>query len=746
MKLKYFIISQFLIISFANPILAQIEWEILNPIPTSADLKSVQFINTQTGWAIGSYGNIIHTNDGGETWNFQNANIDHISDLYFIDNNFGWAIGMKFTGENVWGIAILKSYLLKTVDSGYNWIIQSGFDHEYSSGPYPFSIYFINRDIGWIASSVQNSEKYNSLISKTSNGGETWVVQDSIELSIHDIYFINDKIGWAVGGWSSAFDVCIKKTINGGDTWISQTGKVKGVLESVFFINESVGWTVGTGNTILKTTDGGDNWIYQSKPGSAQHMTVCFSDSNNGYITGWDDFLKTNDGGENWIKDNIGRNTYLSVTFINPQIGWRVGTRGVIQKTTDGGNNWTFQSRSFTNSELTSIDFVDKNYSWMANAENKLFNSKNGGKNWDIINKPSNEESLFSLDFIDSLTGYLSCGNGIYKTTNGGNNWEKIYSLNLESYMQCITYFQNSENGWVIYDQGKIIHTSDGGLNWTIQYSHTCKTFFDIHFINETHGWIVGQDGLMLKTEDSGENWEKTEIPELTSDIVKVDFIDSLKGWILANIESNDDGIPPADKALMYSLDGGKTWINTIINEGYSSASDLEFIDENNGWILGLSEATYQKTLYHTKDKGLTWEKILIPPQYGGPNKIDFISSHEGWLLGPNGTVIHLTFDKISDIKDKFLRPREMIYMISQNYPNPFNPSTKIKYKLTKSGHIELKIYNLTGQEVETLVNKFQLAGEYEITWRPKGLSSGLYFYKIQTKEFSVTRKLTFLK
>jgi hypothetical protein len=82
-----------------------------------------------------------------------------------------------------------------------------------------------------------------------------------------------------------------------------------------------------------------------------------------------------------------------------------------------------------------------------------------------------------------------------------------------------------------------------------------------------------------------------------------------------------------------------------------------------------------------------------------------------------------------------------------QNYPNPFNPLTRIKYKLTKSSHIALRVYNLAGQEVATLVDEFQTAGVHEITWQPKGLPSGLYFYKIQAgQHFSETRKLILQK
>lgn len=85
-------------------------------------------------------------------------------------------------------------------------------------------------------------------------------------------------------------------------------------------------------------------------------------------------------------------------------------------------------------------------------------------------------------------------------------------------------------------------------------------------------------------------------------------------------------------------------------------------------------------------------------------------------------------------------------FTLYQNYPNPFNPLTRIKYRLAKSSRVVLKIYNLTGQEIETLVNKFQTKGEYKISWQPKGLPSGLYFYKIKAGEFSEIRKLTLLK
>jgi hypothetical protein len=80
-----------------------------------------------------------------------------------------------------------------------------------------------------------------------------------------------------------------------------------------------------------------------------------------------------------------------------------------------------------------------------------------------------------------------------------------------------------------------------------------------------------------------------------------------------------------------------------------------------------------------------------------------------------------------------------------QNYPNPFNNSTTIRYKLSKPVFVTISIYNLFGKEVETLVNDFRTTGEYELEWKPKSFSSGIYFCRLQAGLCTATKKL-FLK
>jgi len=85
-------------------------------------------------------------------------------------------------------------------------------------------------------------------------------------------------------------------------------------------------------------------------------------------------------------------------------------------------------------------------------------------------------------------------------------------------------------------------------------------------------------------------------------------------------------------------------------------------------------------------------------------------------------------------------------FALSQNYPNPFNPSTSIKYKIATNNPVSLKIYNVLGNEVATLVNEVQSAGNYEITFNASSLSSGTYFYRLSAGSFSEVKKMILVK
>ncbi len=96
------------------------------------------------------------------------------------------------------------------------------------------------------------------------------------------------------------------------------------------------------------------------------------------------------------------------------------------------------------------------------------------------------------------------------------------------------------------------------------------------------------------------------------------------------------------------------------------------------------------------------------------------------------------------------VKPEEPVipdeFVVHQNYPNPFNPSTTIRYELPSRSHVVLKILNLLGQELATLVDEEKAVGKYEVSWDASRMASGLYFYRLQAGEFVETKTLMLLK
>jgi hypothetical protein len=86
------------------------------------------------------------------------------------------------------------------------------------------------------------------------------------------------------------------------------------------------------------------------------------------------------------------------------------------------------------------------------------------------------------------------------------------------------------------------------------------------------------------------------------------------------------------------------------------------------------------------------------------------------------------------------------IFSLSQNYPNPFNPTTKIKYTVPEMCLVRLKVYDILGKEIVTLVNEEKPTGSYEVEFNGSHLASGVYFYHIQAGSFSNTRKFILMK
>ncbi|MFZ1290817.1 MAG: T9SS type A sorting domain-containing protein [Melioribacteraceae bacterium] len=131
------------------------------------------------------------------------------------------------------------------------------------------------------------------------------------------------------------------------------------------------------------------------------------------------------------------------------------------------------------------------------------------------------------------------------------------------------------------------------------------------------------------------------------------------------------------------------------------------------------------------------------------PENVNFISVDikcSNYVLGKvKISGMYLAKSKTSDIEDE-VEEIPNNFILNQNYPNPFNPETKISYSLPKNSNVTVKIYNILGSEITTLVNEKQNSGNYEITFNATNLASGVYFYSLHTENFTQTKKMVLLR
>jgi hypothetical protein len=147
-----------------------------------------------------------------------------------------------------------------------------------------------------------------------------------------------------------------------------------------------------------------------------------------------------------------------------------------------------------------------------------------------------------------------------------------------------------------------------------------------------------------------------------------------------------------------------------------------------------------------------SWTQFMAPITYTAPGtpdrcKVNFVfRDTDFYTFGGVAYIDDLEFSGINDIEviDNGQMPNQ--FELKQNYPNPFNPSTLIEYSIPKQSFVDLKVYDILGNEIAVLVNAEQSVGVYRADFSGNGLASGLYFYKLQAGSFVETKKMILLR
>jgi len=480
---------------------------------------------------------------------------------------------------------------------------------------------------------------------------------------------------------------------------------------------------------------------------------------------------------------------FNAVYFVDKNTGWICADSGLILHTTNRGTDWNLQE-SGTNKKLLDIKFVSSKIGWAIGLSGLILYTDNAGVSWNV-QESGIINTLYSISSIDSQYCWISGNQGIIlHTYNGGAIWSMQnfhVSLNLTS-----IYFIDQNKGWIggySYDSvfgamAGIWRTENSGITWELQLMRG-GVINEISFINENNGWVSGLGDYILLTDDAGINWSNKPIPE-TICTYKNFQISPAVGWVTSYLQW--------DK-IHFTSDGGNSW--TIQNQSETGYRDMYFIEKKFGWVVGsnglilhtdngggvfpstpllISPENNQQLISDTVN--LVWSSAT--PQITGyevylstdslfSNTIDTlitdttiiftnleINTKYYWKvkakneIGSGDESVILSFKtSVTDVEETKILP--IAFSLYQNYPNPFNPSTKISWQSPVSSWQTLKVYDILGNEIATLVNEEKPAGNFEVEFsvgasRRLALTSGIYFYQLKAGNFIETKKMTLLK
>ena len=317
----------------------------------------------------------------------------------------------------------------------------------------------------------------------------------------------------------------------------------------------------------------------------------------------------------------------------------------------------------------------------------KLIRSTDRGLTWENIQGFIGSSIVQCLKL--SNNGFLFAGTnntGLYRSTDNGTTWFSSNNGQLNDHINVIA----TDNLDKIYIGGEKLYVSDNyGNSWT-DISPDVSEVTSIAF-NSSNVIFAGTiDGKVYMSDLQGDSWELVYVELQTDEIknIEIPHVGKHKDNIFLSIPSS---------GIIMSSDNGQTWHSRI--DGIEGQLNSKIISDSLGRLY---VATYSNGLYRNTKT-------------------------------------------ISDIKQiKETQPSS--YKLSQNYPNPFNPTTAIKYQIPQREFVTLKVFDLLGNEIATLVNEEKPVGRYEVKFNASGLASGVYIYRMKVNNFIESKKMIVLK
>lgn len=375
---------------------------------------------------------------------------------------------------------------------------------------------------------------------------------------------------------------------------------------------------------------------------------------------------------------------------------------------------------------LYGVSHTDRN-TWVAvGGSGTIIRSTDAGLSWAQISSPAADD-LRSVSFKDSLGIAVGISGRILRSTDSGLSWtleQRITTKNLFAVSM-------GKNSTVIGGhEGTILYSTDGGVTWAPRTAGTASEIFGLSVLDTVAVGACGQGAIIMST-NAGNAWGLTVLGNNLTFFMGVSFANNKTGWMVGTSSTISSIIIRSDLS-------GFVW-NAQTSPVPDALNGVCFVNIDSGTAVGANG-----TIIHTINGGSDWQE-----QISGVNKnLNALSLLDsiGIAVGDSGIILRTVNSAAVDVHEKILLQKPGSYYLGQNYPNPFNPATIINYTLPGYGLVIIKVYNVLGKEITTLVNEEKAAGNYSVKFDGSSLSSGIYFYKMQTNHFTATKKFIIVK
>ncbi|MDD5362153.1 MAG: T9SS type A sorting domain-containing protein [Ignavibacteria bacterium] len=432
------------------------------------------------------------------------------------------------------------------------------------------------------------------------------------------------------------------------------------------------------------------------------------------------------------------------------------------------GQTWTnVSSLPAPNPPVNSMSVVDANTIWVccdaSGGAARVYLSTNGGTSWNLRAGGLAAVNSYGMFAFDAVTAFVGNTNGtLYKTTNGGNNWTQVFAVS-GSFTNGVHMFNTNYGIYYGDPTGSGVPyqfrvTTDGGNTWVVSpTAPIASSEFGVinawDWTDSSHVWI-GSANTTPNATTAKVFKTSTGFYGTWSNVLLTGTGSSTAGPYFQAVAFNDNmnGMVGSSAGEIYkTVNGGTSYTAVTPPAGLTTGSfaviNMHSVKADGTIRMCIVGDTTR--VFKTTNLGTTWIREWLPLQatLGQVQHMQFLNAGLGYAAlggtGMTGGLIKYTGP--SGINNN-TGEIPAAFSLSQNYPNPFNPSTMISFALPKSGMVTLKIYNSLGKEVETLVNENMAAGNHEITFNASGLTSGIYFYRINANGFTDTKKMMLVK